>query len=151
MAIVTGTAPLAVKYIWFNGVPYPITWTSITAWLVAVPLQQGSNQFNIVGADIHNQPVAGASATTSATYSFPLASPVGQIVINEIMFNPATSGAEYVERKGKGEKAVKEAEKAGLWLVILQFLFNTFRPMIMSLVTKGLTEFVKSRGHRTEE
>ena len=62
---------------------------------------------------------------------------------------PARKKKIYVE--SKGGKAVKEAEKAGLWLIILQFLFKTFRPMLLSLVTKGVTEFVKSRGHRAEE
>ncbi len=40
---------------------------------------------------------------------------------------------------------VKEVEKAGLWLMLLQFLFKTFRPMLTSLVTKQVTDFVKSR------
>jgi hypothetical protein len=62
---------------------------------------------------------------------------------------PARKKKIYVERKG--DKAVKEVEKAGLWLVILQFLFKTFRPMLTSLVTKGVTEFVKSRARHAED
>jgi hypothetical protein len=50
----------------------------------------------------------------------------------------------YVEKKSKG--IVKEAQKAGLWLVLLEFLFKTFRPLITSVVTKGVTEFVRARG-----
>jgi hypothetical protein len=54
----------------------------------------------------------------------------------------------YVERKSK--KAVKEVEKAGIWLVLLQFLFNTFRPAITSLISKQVTEFVKARSHTVD-
>ena len=32
-----GTAPLAVKTIEINGVSYPITWTSTTAWSIQLP------------------------------------------------------------------------------------------------------------------
>ncbi|MDW7980201.1 MAG: lamin tail domain-containing protein, partial [Verrucomicrobiales bacterium] len=36
--VVSGSAPLDVSEILVNGVPYPVTWTSITNWRVAVPL-----------------------------------------------------------------------------------------------------------------
>ena len=61
-AIVTGTAPIAVKTIWFNGIEYPVTWSTVTGWVVTVPLQPGTNQFSVVGVDLHNQPVPGATA-----------------------------------------------------------------------------------------
>jgi len=56
---------------------------------------------------------------------------------------PARRKKVYVERKTN--ERVKNVEKAGIWLVILQFLFNTFRPMLTSLVAKQVTEYVKSR------
>jgi len=61
---------------------------------------------------------------------------------------PARSKKVYVERKGeKGSReAVKDVEKAGIWLVLLQFLFKTLRPAITSLVAKQVTAYVKSRG-----
>ncbi|HEX4085679.1 MAG TPA: hypothetical protein VHY22_12255 [Chthoniobacteraceae bacterium] len=62
---------------------------------------------------------------------------------------PARKKKIYVERKS--DKAVRQAEKAGLWLVILQFLFKTFRPMLLSFATRGVTEFVKTRGRHAEE
>jgi len=97
MAIVKGTAPLAVKTIWFNGVPYPITWNSTTSWTVAVPLHPGNNPLSVVGVDLKNQPVPGATATLTSVYNGNLPSPAGQVVINEIMYDPAVPGAEYVE------------------------------------------------------
>jgi hypothetical protein len=49
----------------------------------------------------------------------------------------------YVERKsGDG---VKEVEKAGLWLVLLQFLLKAVRPIITPVLTKLVSEFVRSR------
>ena len=42
-------------------------------------------------------PVPGASNSVSAVYSGPLPSPVGQVVINEIMYAPAVPNAQYVE------------------------------------------------------
>ena len=56
---------------------------------------------------------------------------------------PARKKKVYVERKSKD--AVREVEKAGIWLMLLQFLFKTFRPMLTSLVAKQVTDFVKSR------
>jgi hypothetical protein len=61
---------------------------------------------------------------------------------------PARRKKIYVERKGK--EGVREAEKAGLWLLLLQFLFKTFRPMLTSLVAKQVTDFVKSRSSSSD-
>jgi len=54
----------------------------------------------------------------------------------------------YVEKKSR--EGIKDVEKAGIWLVLLQFLFNTFRPLITSLLTKQVTEFVRSRARSRE-
>jgi CO/xanthine dehydrogenase Mo-binding subunit len=62
---------------------------------------------------------------------------------------PARRKKIYVERKTN--ERVKEVEKAGIWLVVLQFLFNTFRPMLTSLAAKQLTAYVKSRGHSADD
>ncbi|HWV99717.1 MAG TPA: lamin tail domain-containing protein [Candidatus Acidoferrum sp.] len=96
-AQVGGTAPLAVKNICFNGIPYPVTWTSVTTWLVTVPLLPGLNNFNIVGVDPHGRPVPGATNSVAVNYGGSVPSPVGQVLINEIMYNPAVPNAQYVE------------------------------------------------------
>jgi hypothetical protein len=97
VALLSGTAPIAVKTVWFNGIEWPITWTSVTAWAATVPLQIGTNVFSVVGVDPYGQPVPGASNSVSAVYSGPLPSPAGQVVINEIMYAPAVANTEYVE------------------------------------------------------
>jgi hypothetical protein len=97
VAQVSGTAPVNVKTVWFNGVEWPLTWTSVTSWTVAIPLHPGTNQFSVVGVDIHGQAIAGTSNSISAVYNGILPPPAGQVVINEIMFHPAVPNAEYVE------------------------------------------------------
>ena len=97
VAWVSGTAPVAVKTIWFNGIAWPVTWTSVTNWTMVVPLQPGTNQFTIAGLDIHGQLIPGYTNAVSVVYNGTLPSPVGNVVINEIMYQPQVPGAEYVE------------------------------------------------------
>lgn len=97
VAHITGKAPVAIKTLWINGVEYPVTWTSVTRFRIAVPLMPGTNQLSVLGVDMHGQPVPGASNRVATIYSGAPPSPVGQVVINEIMCRPAVAGAEFVE------------------------------------------------------
>ncbi len=97
VALLSGTAPVNVKTVLINGVEYPLVWTSVTGFQIQVPLTPGTNLLSVVGVDIHGQPVVGMSNTVSVVYSGVVPSPVGQVVINEIMYNPAVLGAQYVE------------------------------------------------------
>lgn len=97
VAFIAGTAPMAVESILFNGVSWPVTWVSTTGWKSAVPLQTGDNSLAVVGVDGHGGMVAGASNTVSIAYSGTIPSPAGQVVINEIMVQPAIPNAEFVE------------------------------------------------------
>jgi hypothetical protein len=97
LAVITGTAPLAVKTLSFNGVEWPVTWISISSWRVSVPLDPGTNQLSIVGVDLRGQPVSGSSNSVSVIYSGSAPSPAGHVVINEIMYQPTVPGAEYIE------------------------------------------------------
>ena len=96
-AYITGSAPVEVATVWINGVAWPITWTSLTNWVVAVPLKSGTNQFTITAVDSHTNVIAGDTGTASAVYSGTNASPAGQVVINEIMYAPAATNAGFVE------------------------------------------------------
>jgi len=62
---------------------------------------------------------------------------------------PSRKKKVYVKSKGKGE--IKDAEKAGFWLILLQFAFKALQPMLTSLVKSRLTEYVRSRGQGREE
>ena len=97
IAYVTGVAPVNVDSVWINGAAYPLTWTSLTNWRVAVPLATGTNQFNVTGVDRNNQFIAGDTNSVSVVYSGTNASPVGQVVINEIMYAPGVANAQFVE------------------------------------------------------
>ncbi len=97
VAYVTGTAPVNVDTVWINGVAYPLTWTTLTNWTVALPLVNGTNNLSVVGVDRHGQPITGDSNTVSAVFNGANASPVGQLVINEIMYDPVLAGAQFVE------------------------------------------------------
>jgi hypothetical protein len=105
VAYLTGTAPVNVQTIWFNGAQYPLRWTSVSTWTAAVPLGQGTNQFNLVGIDTHGQPIAGDSNHMAVVYNGTVPSPVGQVVLNEIMYNPSLPEAEYVELYNASSKA----------------------------------------------
>jgi len=61
---------------------------------------------------------------------------------------PARRKKVYVERKSKDR--IKEAEKAGMWLILLEFLFKTLRPLLTSLVTKQVANFVRARARGGE-
>jgi hypothetical protein len=96
-AYVTGTAPVNVATVWINGEAVPVTWTTLTNWSATAPLVPGTNQLAVSGVNVSNQPIAGATANLSVVYKGGAPSPVGQIVINEIMYNPLVPDAQYIE------------------------------------------------------
>ena len=97
VAYVSGTAPVAVKTIWLNGIAWPVTWTSVTNWTIVVPLSPGTNLFSVAGLDFYGQLIPGYTNVASAVYNGTVPSPVGNVVINEIMYQPLVPGSEYVE------------------------------------------------------
>jgi len=97
VAYVTGVAPVNVDAIWINGVAYPLTWTSLNNWTVTLPLVNGTNNLSVVGVDRNGRPITGDSNSVSVVYNGNNASPAGQVVINEIMYNPAAVNAQFVE------------------------------------------------------
>ena len=97
LGYITGLAPVSIKTILVNGAAYPVTWTSVTAFQLAVPLLPGTNALSIVGIDRFGHAVAGASNFVAVTYTGIQPSPIGQLVLNEIMCNPSVPGADYLE------------------------------------------------------
>jgi len=96
VALVSGTAPITAQTVWFNGAAWPVVWTSVTNWTATVVLRPGTNNFSVVGVDPNNQGVT-SSNSLSVVYGGTIPSPVGQVVINEIMYNPAQPDSQYVE------------------------------------------------------
>ena len=97
VATLTGQAPVDVAYILVNGNLYPISWPSLTSWTITLPLTNGANEVTVVGMSHTGQPVAGASNQFTINYTKAVPSPVGHVVINEIMYNPTVPGAQYIE------------------------------------------------------
>lgn len=86
----TGTANLTVKTIMVNGITYPITWTSRTAWSVSVPLASGANALSIQGVDRHGIPL-GTALDTITVVNEGEGAPQ-PVKINEWMANNAGPG-----------------------------------------------------------
>jgi hypothetical protein len=93
----TGTAPLPVRSLVVNGLPVEVTWTTLSNWTARVLLAAGSNLLQVQGLDSRGVPVAGAADTQTIQYTGAAESPVGRVVINEIMYHPVQPGAEFVE------------------------------------------------------
>jgi hypothetical protein len=96
LVTISGTAPIGVRTILIDGAAWPVTWTSTTAWSVRVPLDAASNRLEVVGLNVDGQAITATNIFT-AFYTGAAPNPQGQIVINEIMYNPAVPGAEYIE------------------------------------------------------
>jgi regulation of enolase protein 1 (concanavalin A-like superfamily) len=67
-AYLTGQAPVNVNSIWVNGVAYPLTWNTVTAWSLTVPLQNGTNLLTLTGVDRNGQQITGDSTNVSVVY-----------------------------------------------------------------------------------
>lgn len=97
IAYLTGTAPFLVRSILVNGNQFPITWTGSTSWRIAVPLRAGFNTFDLVALGSGNQPLAGQTNRVVVGYGGEVLSPVGHIVINEVMSQLKPPLAQFVE------------------------------------------------------
>jgi len=80
----SGTAPVWVRTITVNGVPYPLTWFSPTRWSLRLALQPGANAIEVRGLDRAGQPVADAADTIRIECSSPN-TPPPTLLINEWM------------------------------------------------------------------
>ena len=94
---ITGTAPIGVATITVNGVAVQPTWTSVTSWTLNLALQPGLNSLTIAGWNNKGQAVGGASVSLSVTFTGVLEPAADRIVINELMYHPATPDTEFVE------------------------------------------------------
>ena len=94
---ISGTAPVRVRTILVNGLAYPISWSSVTGWRLTVPLSGSSTNLVITALDRFGNVIPGATANIAVTYTGPDVLAEGNILINEIMYNPAVPGAGYVE------------------------------------------------------
>jgi len=97
VGMISGSAPVELGSIAVNGVPWPVRWISVNSWTATLPLAPGNQVVSVVGLDMNGQPLPGMSNSVSVNHPGPIAPATGSVVINEIMFRPATTNAEYVE------------------------------------------------------
>jgi hypothetical protein len=97
LATLAGRAPLEVASITVDGNPWPLTWSTLTNWTLRFPVPPGTNVFTVLAYDRLGRLVGGTNQITVVSTAPPPDPPVGKVVINEIMFQPALPDAEYVE------------------------------------------------------
>jgi len=97
LVTMAGTAPIQVRDLYLNGVAHQATWTSVTNWSLRILLEPGANLLTLQGYDPDGVPVAGADDTVTITFNGTAESPLGKVVINEIMPHPPVPAAEFVE------------------------------------------------------
>src|SRR6185436_20000965 len=79
LVTLTGTAPVQIKTIKINGVEYPVTWTSISAWTIRAPVSAATNVLNLVGYDVSGNPLTNFTRTVTVNYTGPVVSPEGSV------------------------------------------------------------------------
>jgi hypothetical protein len=94
---VVGIAPIDVKTIRINGVDRLVRWTGVTAWSLTLVLENGINNLVLEGFDRLGRLVPGASATITVNMTGNNGGPEGNVVINEIMYNPTAANAGFIE------------------------------------------------------
>ncbi|MDB6032452.1 MAG: CotH protein [Verrucomicrobiales bacterium] len=93
----TGTAPIRVEFIEINGIRYPITWTSTTAWSIFVPVDAGTNLLSLQAIDRYDHVLTNVTDTIKVVNNGQVPSPLGYVVINEIHYHATNSGGSFVE------------------------------------------------------
>ena len=97
LLVISGSAPVRVKWITINGGVYPITWTGVTNFVLRLVLESGMNAITLGGIDRFGTPVEGASLIINAEYTGPVAEPVGALLISEVLYATPVSGEQFIE------------------------------------------------------
>ncbi|HTD65517.1 MAG TPA: lamin tail domain-containing protein [Candidatus Limnocylindria bacterium] len=97
LATLQGAASISVREITINGISYAVTWTSITNWSVNVPLTGVTNVFTARAYDAHGNLLPNSTEVITVYYTGPISRAEDSLVINEIMFQPAVTNADYIE------------------------------------------------------
>ncbi len=92
VALISGTAPVAVRDLAINGVPFPVTWTSVTSWTARVELRLGMNKLVLQGLDRQGRVLDETRRTNTVLYTGSAVSPNRAVFINEWMANNVNPG-----------------------------------------------------------
>lgn len=97
LVTLTGTAPVEVKGLLVNGAAYPVAWTSVTEWALTLPLRPGTNDFALEGYGEEEEVLVGLSDRIRIESTAEAQSPIGHVIVSEILHQPVGPGAEFVE------------------------------------------------------
>ncbi|HWN96235.1 MAG TPA: lamin tail domain-containing protein, partial [Methylomirabilota bacterium] len=96
LVTISGVAPLDVTDIKLNGISGVITWNTISNWSIRLPVTN-TTQLSVVAFDKNANMIGNTNAVT-VNYAAPaIPDPRGFIIFNEIMYNPSSPDAEYIE------------------------------------------------------
>ena len=82
---ITGTAPIEVHHLQFNGISEPVEWTDVTDWRLEYPLRQTLQPLIIQGVDRSGRPMDAFRSEHAIRYEGNRPLPRPQIWINEWM------------------------------------------------------------------
>lgn len=105
LLILTGTAPVRVDRILVNTNEYAVTWLTVNTWRMLIPVTAGDTTLELTGLDRLGRPVPGAARLVTVNYVGPEVPAEGNVVINEIMYNPAVPEASFVEIHNRSASA----------------------------------------------
>ncbi|HRT57156.1 MAG TPA: lamin tail domain-containing protein, partial [Candidatus Paceibacterota bacterium] len=93
----SGTAPVQVHSLRINGVEYPVTWTTLSNWTVKVAVSAPTTPLYIAGYDLWGNALTNFSGSVTVRFTGTSPSPVGKVIISEILCQPLIPGAAWVE------------------------------------------------------
>lgn len=144
-AIIRGNAPVNVTSIRVNGADYPVNWTSETTWEIRLALKPQLNTIKAEGFDASGNLVGDSTATINVTTQ-PEAI-AGRVVINEIQYNPAAPGSEFIELYNSAR--ITSYDLSGYRLNGLDFVFpagSVITPGGFLVVAKDAAAFGEQYG-----
>jgi hypothetical protein len=97
LVTISGLAPVQMKTLLVNGVEYPIAWTTVRHWSLALVVADPTTVLNFQGYDVEGNLLPAFTATVTIQYTGSIPEPEGALVINEIMYHPLIPEASYVE------------------------------------------------------
>ena len=90
-----GVAPVEIDSIRINGIENTVRFTNLLDWTLDVGIAGGTNVLVLEGCDWTGNVLT--SDTVTVTVTAPPPSPVGQLLISEIMYHPVEQAGEYIE------------------------------------------------------
>ncbi len=92
----SGRAPIQIHTLEFNGIPYNVTWSTVTNWTMTMAIPSGPSTIVVTGYDENGSQV-GSPVSLNVNYAGSDVDPRDHVIINEIMYHPVDEMAEFLE------------------------------------------------------